>query len=74
MPGRKATSGFTELRLLSVQGGSVVISKPGELVTIKDPISIPTLSQWALGLLAVLLLAMGTYSLPLRRRITATRK
>ncbi len=60
--------------ITGVQGESVTVSKADGVVTIKDPIPIPTLNQWAMGLLVLLLLAMGAYSLPLRRSATTTRR
>ncbi|MGA9572856.1 MAG: IPTL-CTERM sorting domain-containing protein, partial [Lysobacterales bacterium] len=60
--------------LVSVQGADSVISKADGVVTIKDPIPIPTLSQWAMGLMVLLLLGIGAYSLPLRRKQAVSRK
>ncbi len=64
---------YFTVTLISVQGDDAVISKPNGIVTIKDPVPIPTLSQWAMGLMVLLLLGIGAYSMPLRRRITGTR-
>ncbi len=60
--------------ITGVQGESATVSKAEGVVTIKDPIPIPTLNQWAMGLLVLLLLAMGAYSLPLRRNTTTSRR
>jgi hypothetical protein len=60
--------------IVGVQGDSITVSKPDGVVTIKDPIPIPTLSQWAMGLLVLLLLGMGSYSLPMRKRSLMNRK
>jgi hypothetical protein len=60
--------------LVSVQGADSVISKADGYVTIKDPIPIPTLSQWAMALMALLLLGIGAYAIPLRRKSTVTRR
>jgi len=64
---------YFTVTLVSVQGDDAVISKPNGVVTIKDPVPIPTLSQWAMGLMVLLLLGIGAYSMPLRRRVTGTR-
>lgn len=63
---------YFTVTLVSVQGDDSVISKPNGVVTIKDPVPIPTLSQWAMGLMVLLLLGIGAYSMPLRRRVTGT--
>lgn len=60
--------------LVSVQGADSVISKADGYVTIKDPIPIPTLSQWAMGLMALLLLGVGAYAMPRRRKSVITRR
>ena len=60
--------------ITSVQGDSIIVSKADGVITIQDPIPIPTLSQWAMGLLVMLLLGLGMHSLPIRRMSTMTRK
>lgn len=60
--------------ITGVQGESVTIGKSDGVVTIIDPIPIPTLSQWAMGLLTLLLLGLGVYSMPVRNKARVVRK
>lgn len=55
--------------LTSAIGQGVSITDDTGIVTITDPVPIPTLSQWSMLLLAIILFGMGVYAIPRRRRL-----
>ena len=60
---------FFTVTIVDVAGESVTISKADGVVVIKDPIPIPTLGQWAMGLMILLLLGFGMAAMPAQRRV-----
>jgi hypothetical protein len=61
--------------LLNIQGSNVTSTKPDGIITIMDPIPVPTLSQWAMGLMSLLLLGLGfTAMAPSRRKLFINRR
>jgi len=70
VPVYTVTERFDPFRIIvDVAGESVTISKADGVVVIKDPIPIPTLGQWAMGLMILLLLGFGMAAMPAQRRV-----
>ncbi len=71
---KKEPSEFFTVKIVSIQGESALIIKADGIVTINDPIPIPTLSQWAMGLLVLILLGFGMRALPGRKAVFISRR